>query len=133
MSTSKLIKRKRILIKTIYNHELNNSNLIYFLLKNKKLDILVRSLNNNSNKFLSKKSKYSSNIKFLELLDYFINMFSINFYFIGKQKNIILEALFAYANYNDVFFSTYNLTDNKYIEYFKIEMQKKSYMVSIKT
>ncbi|MDD2628525.1 MAG: hypothetical protein PHD20_06575 [Clostridia bacterium] len=114
----KHIIQKDSLLYIISNLNLNNSVLIYSLLKNNKLDIVTKTLKNDK-----KKNRYDEN--HIKKIDYFINIFSNDFYFIGKQKNIILETIFAFNDNNDVFFSTYNITDNKYIEYFKIEMQKK--------
>lgn len=123
-----IIERKRKLRKIIKkDYNLNNA-IILLMIDNGKLDQVIQLLNDEitttNTTCLVKKGYLTSEEQFLEILHHIIYRFNVDFWFLKKYGNYIMESILCSEEAIPLLLTKKYLGDNQYIPYYQIKFKE---------
>lgn len=123
-----IIERKRELRKIIRkDYNLNNATIL-LLINNGKLDHVIQLLDDENTitntTCLVRKGYLTSEEQFIEILHHIIYRFYVDFWFLKKYGNYIMESILCYEETIPLLLTKKYLGDNQFIPYYQIEFKK---------
>lgn len=120
--------RKKEIIKVISKKSNQNSYLIINMVKQNKIDHLIKKISDNKTKVnittLTKKKILIPSEQFIILINNFIYFFKENFYFIKNNSDYIIEILLQNNKYTKYLLTKKYIGNNKNIIYFSNNTKK---------